>query len=120
MYEIWLVLNILYEIALGLWPVLLALAVVWLALMVLARSRLSLRALRRSLIPASFVAGLLFFTLPHLTQSSLDNMGYWVDWLNLLGMALGLGAAFALFAWPLVAMFCPACAGGACPARPAH
>lgn len=120
MYEIWLVLNILYEIALGLWPVLLALAVVWLALMVLARSRLSLLALRRALFPASFVAGLLFFTLPHLTQSSFDNMGYWVDWLNLLGMALGLGAAFALFAWPLVAMFCPACAGGACPSRPAN
>ncbi|WP_313074397.1 hypothetical protein [Melaminivora sp.] len=120
MYEIWLVLNILYEIALGLGPVLLALAVVWLALMVLARSRLSLLALRRALFPASFVAGLLFFTLPHLTQSSFDNMGYWVDWLNLLGMALGLGAAFALFAWPLVAMFCLACAGGACPARPAN
>lgn len=122
MYEIWLVLNILYEIALGLWPVLLALALVWLTLMVLARmrARLSWRALRRALLPASFVAGLLFFTLPHLTQSSFDNMGYWVDWLNLAGMAVGLGAAFALFVWPLVALFCPACASGACPTRPAR
>ncbi len=117
MYEIWLVLNILYESALEVWPALLGLAVTWLALMVLARSRLSLGTLRHALFPASFVAGLLFFTLPSLTQSSFANMGYWVDWLNLLGIALGLGAAFALFAWPWVALFCPACAGGACQTR---
>lgn len=31
MYEIWLMLNIVWEIALGVWPLLLMAAVLWLA-----------------------------------------------------------------------------------------
>ena len=65
---------------------------------------LSLLALRRALFPASFVAGLLFFTLPHLTQSSFDNMGYWVDWGNLFLYAAAFGAVAAALTWPLAAM----------------
>jgi hypothetical protein len=40
MYEIWLMLNILWEIARGAWPVLALLLVVWLAVLVAARTRL--------------------------------------------------------------------------------
>jgi hypothetical protein len=36
-------------------------------------------------------------------------MGYWVDWANLLAIALGLGALAAAFAWPLAALACPRC-----------
>ena len=109
MYEIWLALNIVYEIARGAWPVLLALALAWVALLAMARGRLSARALRQALLPGAVVAALLTLSIPSLTHSSLDNLDYWVDWANLLAIALGLGALAALFAWPLMAMFCPRC-----------
>jgi hypothetical protein len=40
MYEIWLAMNIVYEIALDLWPALLPLLLVWLALLLINRQRL--------------------------------------------------------------------------------
>ena len=113
MYEIWLALNIVYEIALSIWPVLLALLLVWLALLAAARGRLNARALRRALLPGALVAALLVLSIPSLTQSSLANMGYWVDWANVLAIALGLGALVALFVWPLMALFCPRCRSSA-------
>lgn len=106
MYEIWLGLNILLEIALTVWPVLLALVLAWLVLMLAARKHLNARTLRRAALPGTLVAALAGFTLPALTQSSLANMGYWVDWASLLGMALGLGAAAALLVWPLASLAC--------------
>jgi hypothetical protein len=43
-----------------------------------------------------------FFTVPAMTKSSLAEMGYWIDWANLAGIAAAIGAvAFALI-WPLV------------------
>lgn len=107
MYEIWLALNIVFEIALTVWPALLALALVWLALMLAARAHLSTRALRRALALGALLAAAAVFILPALTQSSLANMGYWVDWANLLAIALGFGAAAALYAWPLMALAFP-------------
>ena len=105
MYEIWLAMNIVYEIALSVAPWLAVLLLVWLVLLVLARKRLSLCALRPAL-----VAGVLFFALPALTQSSFANMGYWVDWANLLAVALGLGALVGVFCIPVAALLCPRCA----------
>lgn len=114
MYEIWLVLNIVYEIALSIWPALLLIALVWVALLVAARQRLSARAFKQACVFGSLVAFMLAISLPALTQSSFANMGYWVDWANLLGVAAGLGAAAALLMWPLAALVCP---GNACPVR---
>lgn len=108
MYEIWLMLNILYEIALGLWPLLLAVLVAWLVLLMLTRQRLSLAVLRPSLGVAAVATIVLFFSLPALTHSSLANVDYWVDWVTLFGIALGLGALIGLFALPLLAWLRPA------------
>ena len=58
----------------------------------------------------ALVAGVLFFALPALTQSSFANMGYWVDWANLLAVALGLGALVGVFCIPVAALLCPRCA----------
>ena len=110
MYEIWLAMNIVYEIALSVAPWLAVLLLVWLALLVLARKRLSLCALRPALALTALVAGVLFFALPALTQSSFANMGYWVDWANLLAVALGLGALVGVFCIPVAALLCPRCA----------
>ncbi len=110
MYEIWLAMNIVYEIALSVAPWLAVLLLVWLVLLVLARKRLSLCALRPALVLTALVAGVLFFALPALTQSSFANMGYWVDWANLLAVALGLGALVGVFCIPVAALLCPRCA----------
>jgi hypothetical protein len=42
--------------------------------------------------------------LPSLSQSTLADMGYWVDWTALLGMAAGVGVAAAVLLWPVLAM----------------
>lgn len=106
MYEIWLMLNIVWEIALGVWPLLLVAAVLWLALM--GTSWRSAGAhWRAALVPAlgiglvmAVVAALM---LPGWTQSELSNMGYWVDWAALVGLAAAAGGVVAAFAWPLLA-----------------
>ena len=104
MYEIWLAMNIVYEIALGIWPLLALLLAVWLGLLVAARGRLGGRQVRQAALLGALVAVALFFSVPTLTQSSLANMGYWVDWANLLAVALGLGALAAVFSVPLLGL----------------
>ena len=104
MYEIWLAMNIIYEIALGIWPLLALLLAVGVALFGAARGRLGARQVRQALLLGALVAVALFFSVPTLTQSSLSNMGYWVDWANLLAIALGLGALAAVFSVPLLGL----------------
>ena len=104
MYEIWLVMNIVYEIALGVWPLLALLLAVWVVTLVAARGRLGGRQVRQAALLGALVAVALFFSVPTLTQSSLANMGYWVDWANLLAVALGLGALAAVFSLPLLGL----------------
>lgn len=105
MYEIWLMLNIVWELALGAWPGLLALAVVWLLLMARALRRPG-SAWRGSLPGAIALAALaaifVFALAPGWVQSSLAELRYWVDWTNLLGIAAAAGALVLAFAWPLL------------------
>lgn len=106
MYEIWLVLNILWEMALGVWPLLAGAALLWLLLLAAAARR---GAGWRAALPWTVAAGALaavagFVLLPAWSRSSLSEMGYWVDWANLAAMACGVGAAVAVFVWPLLAM----------------
>ncbi len=105
MYEIWLMLNIVWEIALEQWPLLLVVAVLWLALMG-TTWRSAGTGWRAGLLPAlgvgvvtAIVAALV---LPGLTRSTLSDMGYWLDWAALLGLAVAVGGAVAAFAWPLL------------------
>lgn len=105
MYEIWLMLNIVWELALDVWPWLLALAVVWVLLMARAWGRDG--AAWRGALPGAIGLGLavaiaIFFLVPGWIGSSLGELKYWVDWANLLGIAAGWGAAGLAFAWPLL------------------
>ena len=106
MYEIWLVINILWEIALGLWPVLLLVAVTWafLVLRAFTRGAAWQRSLGLALVIGVGVALLLIPLVPGAIGSSLSDMGYWVDWANLLAIALGLGALAAVFSVPLLGL----------------
>jgi hypothetical protein len=107
MYEIWLVLNILWELALGVWPLLVAGLVAWGVLMAVAARRHRLpwgRALGGALLIGAVAAVVAFTVVPGLTRSSLGELRYWVDWANLLGIALAVGGIVAAYAWPLVSL----------------
>lgn len=101
MYEIWLAMNIAYETALGLLPALAPLVLMWAVMMVINRKKLKRVKLATLAAVAVLVA---VVALPSLTQSSLVDMTYWVDWAALLGMAAGVGVAAALLMWPVLAM----------------
>lgn len=103
MYEIWLALNIVYEIALGFWPALLVLLLAWLALLAVNRRGLGAVPLSRLLLVAAGVAVLVGIALPVLTLSSFRNFGYWVDWANWFAVAAGAGGFAAIWLWPVMA-----------------
>ena len=104
MYEIWLVINIVYEIALSIWPMLAIALAVWLVMVWAARGPLSRATCAANALKLGAVmAVLLFVSVPSLTNSSFANMGYWVDWANLTAIALGLGTLAGVFFWPLMA-----------------
>lgn len=107
MYELWLALNIFWETAVGSWPVVVGALVLW---AVLAAAAWRTRAARwgaalpwtLALGAAAAVAAALW--LPGWTQSSMSEMGYWLDWAVLAGLAAGVGGVVAAFAWPLMAL----------------
>lgn len=104
MYEIWLVMNIVWEIALGVWPLLVLGAAAWLVLMALAWRRPTAQwrcALPLAMGVAVVAAVISFVVVPMATRSSLQELAYWVDWANLATVALGIGAATLAFSWPL-------------------
>lgn len=106
MYEIWLAVNIVYEILKPALPLLALLALAWVALcwcvwrMPAARWGAAVKAV---LILAAVVAVTVFALLPAATASSLSELKYWVDWAFLGGVALGLGGLAGVLAWPLLA-----------------
>jgi len=106
MYEIWLMLNIVWETALGLWPLLLVAALLWLGVVGTAW-RTSGAHWRAGLLPAiglgSIAAIMAALLLPGWFGSKLSDMGYWLDWATLLGLAAAVGGVAAAFAWPLLA-----------------
>jgi len=104
MYEIWLMVVIVWELMLsaGIW--LWVGAGLWLALMAvgLARSGVSWqRGAVKALGLGLLTAVACFFLLPGMVASSMSELRYWVDWLALAGMAGGIGAAVAAFTWPV-------------------
>lgn len=105
MYEIWLMLNILWEIALGVWPLLVGGALLWLALMGMAWRATGARwsaGFLPVLLTGVVVAVAAFMVLPGSLHSTLSDMGYWLDWAALLGLAAAVGGAVSAFAWPLL------------------
>ncbi|MFA7394188.1 MAG: hypothetical protein WCZ88_17835 [Pigmentiphaga sp.] len=107
MYEIWLGLNIAWELTLLHPWVVGGYLVLLVALHVLALGR-SFTAWRQSLAGAIVFALLLAllsaFALPLATDSSLANVTYLLDWLAVIGLALGAGLAGGLLFWPLLAL----------------
>jgi uncharacterized membrane protein len=107
MYEIWLMLNIVWEILLAAWPLVLVLLVLFAGLMLAALSRRS--AAWRAALPVAIGGAVIvgvgsFLLLPGLTRSSLGELKYWVDWLALAGVAGGFALVAAALLLPLAAL----------------
>jgi hypothetical protein len=107
MYEIWLAMNIVWEIAMSIWPALLVAALAWIALVVVALRRPGARwgaGLGTAVLAGIAVMVVSVLVVPYLTKSSLAEMGYWVDWANLAAIGAGFGAIAAAYVWPVAAM----------------
>jgi hypothetical protein len=104
MHEIWLALNIAYELALSALPLVAVVVGSWLALMWAARGGLSARAIPLALGVGMLAAVVAALVVPPLTGASLADMGTWLDWASLAVVALGWGAVVALLAWPVVCL----------------
>jgi len=104
MYEIWLLLNIAFEVALTVWPLLVVALLVWLALLWVAGQRLRAHTLLGSLALGGAAVLVAALALPALTRSSLSDMSYWLDWAALAGLSLACGAVVAAFAFPVLSL----------------
>lgn len=109
MYELWLALNIVYELALVHMPTLIILVVAIGFLFGIAAVKGSPawgKGFRLGLAGGVVVTIAGFFFVPAMIDSSIGDLNYWVDWANLLAVAAGFGAAAAVLLWPIGAMFC--------------
>lgn len=111
MYEIWLMMNIVWELMLPAMPVLVVLLLAWVALMARARfsGGVSWRGgLGRAMLIGLVVAVVAFFTVPASLKSGLSEMGYWADWVTLLGLSGAAGAIVTVLLWPILSVRRPA------------
>jgi len=107
MYEIWLMLNIVWEILLGAWPLVLVLLLLFAGLTVAAwlRRGAAWRAAWPVALAGAVIVGVAsFLLLPSLTLSSLGELKYWVDWLALAGVAGGFALVAGALLLPLTAL----------------
>lgn len=107
MYQIWLGLNILWEMALEHRLLVVAYLLVALVLYIytLARRPHSWkRSFRPAVVLGVLVAILAFLVLPGQTDASFARFHQWLDWALLTAMALGVGLALAVLAWPLISL----------------
>jgi len=99
MYEILLGLNIVWELA-GMYkawtyPAAAVLAVLLVAALV-RRAPPGRRAL--AMVAGLITGAVALFALPGATLADFGDMGYWIDWLTLAGLAVGAGVAAAIAA----------------------
>lgn len=107
MYEIWLTLNILYEL---MWMYLPAVVVLLLVLALVYGRALQQKAcqwraaIRPTAMVAVVVAVLSLWLVPASTHATLADMAYWVDWANLIVICAGVGLVAAAIAWPMFSL----------------
>lgn len=111
MYEIWLAINILYELALMYLPFILTVITLWVVLLVYALQHQAdwRKGLRGGIFGGIAVAALTFLIFPYITKSSLADLSYWIDYVFLFQIAAGYGVVVGLgFIWPIAALRCRA------------
>ncbi len=95
--------SVLLELIRPLLPLLIALVVIDAILLVLALKRGTLvtsGAIRLAVLFGGLAAVITFFIAPAFTSSSFANLSGALDYLSLIGGALGVGVLVALLTWP--------------------
>ncbi|MCO5101688.1 MAG: hypothetical protein M9885_12505 [Burkholderiaceae bacterium] len=105
MYEIWLAINIVWEVLVAHAATAVLLAVVFVALVVHAIARrgdwrAGWRWAWKSAVFAGVAAAIV---LPSLTGASWSDLAYVVDWLLLVAIAAVVAAVVGALVWPLAA-----------------
>ena len=102
------ILSVLLEVIRPLLPILIILLLIDAALLILALKRgtlLTSGAIRLAALFGGIAAVLTFFIAPAFTSSSFANLSGALDYLSLVGGALGMGVLVALLSWPSMALF---------------
>ncbi len=97
------ILSVLLEVMRPLLPVLIAILIIDAILLVIALKRGTLMtsgAVRLPIVLGILVAVATFFIAPAFTNSSFANLSGALDYLSLIGGALGVGLLVALLTWP--------------------
>lgn len=104
MYEIWLIINTFYELALMNLGLVMAVLVIWLALMAVTQMKKSLPwscAVKPALLVAVVIWLVSFVLVPSMTKSSFANVTYVVDYLVVAGVAAAVAGLVAVFVAPI-------------------
>ena len=101
------ILSVLLEVIRPLLPFLIALIIIDAILLIVALKRGTLvtaGAIRLAVLFGGVAAVITFFIAPAFTNSSFANLAGILDYLSLVGGALGVGVLVALLTWPPVAL----------------
>ena len=101
------ILSVLLEVLRPLLPILIAVLVIDAVLLILALKRGTLvtsGAIRLAVLLGGAAAVITFFIAPAFTSSSFANLTGALDYLSLVGGALGVGVVVALLTWPPMAL----------------
>jgi hypothetical protein len=101
------ILSVLLEVIRPLLPFLIALVIIDAILLILALKRgtlLTSGAIRLAALFGGIAAVITFFIAPAFTNSSFANLAGVLDYLSLVGGALGIGVLVALLTWPPLAL----------------
>ncbi len=104
MYEIWLVINTFYELALANLSLVVSTLIVWLVLMLVTQLRKKLPWSKgiKAATAMGIIAWIAFiFMVPGLTRSSFASVNSIIDWLTVIGVAGAFAGLLALFIGPL-------------------
>ena len=104
MYEIWLIINTIYELALANLSWVLSTLVIWLMLMLVTQfsKKLPWSTGVKAAVVVGLIAWVIFFALvPSLTKSSFEYVNSVIDWLAVGGVAAAFAGLLAMFVGPL-------------------
>lgn len=97
------ILSVLFEVLRPLLPFMIALLIIDTILLIIALKRGTLvrsGAIRLAVLFGGTAAVITFFLAPAFTSSSFANLSGALDYLSLVGGALGVGVLVALLTWP--------------------
>lgn len=104
MYEIWLIINTFYELALANLGLVLGALIAWVALMLITQfsKKLPWGKGVKAAVVVGLVAWVIFFVMvPGLTKSSFGYVNSVIDWLAVAGVSAAFAGLVALFFGPL-------------------